>query len=92
VYLLRFLGRQNFLNAYLVNEVVAFQIGQMRSLFVVWQMRPDPVRHRHYEAAIIHVQPITSTNKFVRGIPRKRAIGLGAKVGFAKSWHKRLKA
>ena len=38
--------------------MVAFQIGQMRSLFIVCQMRTNSIRHYHNEAAIIHVQPM----------------------------------
>ena len=60
--------------------MVALQIGQMRSLFVVCQMRPSSVRHCEDEVAIIHVQPITSTNELILSIPRERAIWFGAKV------------
>jgi len=70
--------------------MVAFQIGQMRSLFIVCQMRTNPIRHYHNDAAIIHVQPIAPTNKPIRCITRERAIGLRAKVGFVKSWHDQL--
>jgi hypothetical protein len=42
--------------------MVAFQIGQMRSLFIVCQMRTNSIRHYHNEAAIIHVQPIAFYN------------------------------
>jgi len=55
-------AEQNFLNTHLIDEVIAFQIGQVRSRFVVGQMRANSIRHHHYEAAIIHVQPIASTN------------------------------
>jgi hypothetical protein len=40
-------------------------------------MRADAVRHHHYKAAIIHVQPIAAVNEFVLGVASERAIGLG---------------
>jgi hypothetical protein len=87
--LLTFSRGQNFLNTHLIDEVVTLQIGQMRSLFVVCQMRSNSIRHYHYEAPIIHVQPIASTNKLVLGVPREWAIGFRAKIGFVKSGHER---
>jgi hypothetical protein len=50
-------------------------------------MRADAINHHHYESAIIHVQPIASSNKLVRSIPRERAVGVGAKIGFVKAGH-----
>ena len=38
----------------------------------------------HYKSAIIHVQPIASANKFIRGVSRERAIGFSTKVRFVK--------
>jgi len=53
-------------------------------------MRADAVRHDHYKAPIIHVQPIASANKFIRGVSRERTIGLSTKVRFVKAGHKSL--
>ena len=87
--LLTFLGRQNFLNTDLIDKVLGFQISQMRSLLIIGQMCANSIRHCHNEAAIVHVQPIAPTNKLVRGVPRERAVGLSAKVGFVKAGHER---
>ena len=48
-------------------------------------MRVDAVRHHHYKAAIIHVQPIAAANEFVLRVASERAIGLCAKVWFVKA-------
>ena len=72
------------MNAHSIDEVIAFQIGQMRALFFVGRMRANSVRHDHHEAAIIHVQPIASTNKLIRGVSRERAIGFSTKVRLVK--------
>jgi hypothetical protein len=29
--------------------VFTFQVGEMRPLFIIGQMRPDALRHHHYE-------------------------------------------
>ena len=66
-----------------MNDVIAFQIGQMRSPHR-WL---DARRCRsswHYKSAIIHVQTIASANKFIRGVSRERAIGFSTKVRFVK--------
>jgi hypothetical protein len=76
------------LNTYLINQMVALQIDQMRSLFVVGEMRAYPIDHHHYEGAVIHVQPIASSNEFIRSVSCERAIGVSAKVGFVKADHK----
>jgi hypothetical protein len=65
--------------------VFAFYVDQMRPLFVVGQMRPNPLRHHHDERPIIHIQPITSPNKFIVGVACERAIGLNAEVGLIKA-------
>jgi hypothetical protein len=39
------MSRPDFLNTHLIDEVIAFQIGHVRSLFVVGQMRANPVDH-----------------------------------------------
>jgi hypothetical protein len=83
------LGRENFLNTHLVNEVIAFQIGQMRSLFIVCQMRADSLCHHQNHRPIIHVQPVAATNKLIVAIARERTVGLTAKVGLIKSGHER---
>jgi hypothetical protein len=66
------LRRQNFLNTYLVNEVFPLQIAQMCPLFVVGQICANPIDHDHNECAVIHVHPISPTNKFVRTVPVRR--------------------
>jgi hypothetical protein len=86
---LLFLGRQNFLNAHLIDKVLALQIGQMRSLFIVSQMCADSLGHCKDETAIIHVQPEATTDKPIVGIARERAIQLTSKVGLIKVVHAR---
>jgi hypothetical protein len=50
-------------------------------------VRANAINHHDYESAIIHVQPIASSNKLVRSIPRERAVGVSAKIGFVKAGH-----
>ena len=50
-------------------------------------MRAGSIDHNHHEGAVIHVQPITTSNEFIRSIPRKRAVRTRAKIGFIKSAH-----
>jgi hypothetical protein len=49
---LLFLRRQDFLKAYLIDQVIPFQVDQMRSLFIVGQIRPDPLLHDQNERAV----------------------------------------
>ena len=84
---LLFLRRQNLLNAHLINQVISFQISEMRPLFIICQVRANPVGHYQNESSIIHVQPIASSNELVRSVPRERAIWLSAKVGFVEAGH-----
>jgi hypothetical protein len=50
-------------------------------------MCPDAIDQHQHQGAIIHVQPIASSNKLVRSIPRERAVGVGTKIGFVKAGH-----
>ena len=61
-------GWQDFLSAYLIDQVFSFEIGEMRSLFVVGQICADPLRHHHDQCAVIHVHPIPSTDQFIRRV------------------------
>jgi hypothetical protein len=60
----------------------------MRSLFVVCQVRADPIDHHHNEGAVIHVQPVASSNEFIRSVSCERDIGVGTKIWFVKAGHK----
>jgi hypothetical protein len=51
-------------------------IDQMCSLFIVGQIRSDPLLHDHNECAVIHVHPIAPTNKLVRSVPYEWTIGI----------------
>ena len=82
---LLFLWGNYLLHTYLIDQVLAIQIGQMRSLFIVGKMCPNAIDHHQNQGAIIHVQPIASSNKLVRSIPRERAVGVGTKIGFVKA-------
>jgi hypothetical protein len=46
-FFLRFFGWQNLLDTDLINQVFRVQVGQMRPLLIVGQMRPDSLRHYH---------------------------------------------
>jgi hypothetical protein len=60
-----FLRLKHFLNANLVDEVLATQVYQVGYLFVVGQIFPDAYCHRHHEGVVSHVQPIRAADKFV---------------------------
>jgi hypothetical protein len=73
--LLLFFGRQNLLDADLIDEALALQICQMRPLLIVGQMRSDALRHHQDKRLVIHVQPIAAPDKLTVGITSERAIG-----------------
>ena len=62
---LTFLRGQNLLNTYLVGQVLALQIDQMRSLLIVGQVCANSLGHYQDESAIIHVQPIAPSHELV---------------------------
>jgi hypothetical protein len=68
---------QNFLNTNLVNQVLPPQIYQMRSLFIIGQVRADASGNRHHESVVIHVEPIRATNQFVLAVTHERIIETG---------------
>jgi hypothetical protein len=80
-----FVRRKNFLNTYLIDQVISFQISEMRPLFVICQMSPNALGHYQYESGISHVQPIAPPNKFVRSVASERAVWVGAKIRFVKA-------
>jgi hypothetical protein len=49
------LRRQDFLNTYLVNQVLTPQVYQIRPLFIVGQIRADACGHCHHETVVIHI-------------------------------------
>jgi hypothetical protein len=59
----------------------------MRPLFIVGQMRPDSLCHRHDERPIIHAQPVAATDKLSVAVPGEWAVRFGAKVGLLKVGH-----
>jgi len=71
-----FLRRQYLLNAYLIDEMVAFDVNEVRSLFIIGEICADSLRHHHDECLISHVQPIAPPNEFVRCVPYERAVGI----------------
>ncbi len=46
---LRLFGWQNLLNTDLIYKVLTFQVGEVRPLFIVSQMRPNSLCHHHNE-------------------------------------------
>jgi hypothetical protein len=80
-------GWQNFLSADLIDEVSAFQVAQVRALFVVGEVRPYPLGHRQHETAIVHIQPLVAANELVVGVAGKRAVGFAAEVRLMKARH-----
>ena len=63
-----FLGWQDFLSAYMIDQMSSFEIDQMRSLFIVGQICTNPLRHDHDERAVIHVHPIVVSHKLTRRV------------------------
>jgi hypothetical protein len=41
----------------------------MRPLFIVRQIRTDPIDHNHNKCAVIHIHAVSPTNKLVRTVP-----------------------
>jgi len=60
----------------------------MRSLFIIGQINADPLRHRHYKGAVIHIDPVSSTDEFIRGVANERTVGIGRQVRFLVARHK----
>jgi hypothetical protein len=81
------LRRQNLLNTYLIDQVVALQIGQMCSLFVVCQMRANPLRHHQNKRSIIHVQPIATADQPILSVPGEGTVRFRTKVRLVKAGH-----
>jgi hypothetical protein len=69
-------GWQDFLGAYLIDQVVSFEIDQMRSLLIVSQICANSLRHHHDECAVVHVHPISSTNQSIRRVANEWTIGI----------------
>jgi hypothetical protein len=82
------LGWKNLLNAHLVDEVLATQIGQMRPFLVVCEIGADSIDHHHHEGTIIHIHPIRTANEFVVAVAHKRAVNINAKVRLIKARHR----
>jgi hypothetical protein len=59
----------------------------VRSLFIVGQMRANSLGHNQHKGSIIHVQPITATDKFIVGVARERAIGFTTEIRLIKARH-----
>src|ERR1700722_4597215 len=51
-------------------------------------MGTDAIDQHQHQGAIVHVQPIASSNKLVRSIPCERAVGVGTKIGLVKAGHR----
>ena len=85
---LSFLRWKNFLNANLINEVLAFYVRQMGSLLVIRQVRPDAPGHHHDERAVVHVQPVRAANELVVGVADEGTIKIDGQVGFMESGHR----
>jgi hypothetical protein len=83
-----FLRRKNFLNANLINEVLALYVRQMGSLLVIRQVRPDAPGHHHDERAVIHVQPVRTADELVVGVANEGAVKTDGQVGFMESGHR----
>jgi hypothetical protein len=79
-----FLGRKDFLNTDLVNEVFATQVNQMNSLLVVRQVRTDAVDHYYDESAIIHIEPIRTADELVFAVPDEWTVKIGGEVRLVK--------
>jgi hypothetical protein len=80
-------GWEYFLNTDLVNHMLAAQIGQMGSFFVVGQVCANTVDHHHDESAIIHVQPVRAADQLISALSYKRTINIIAQVWLVKSFH-----
>src|SRR5215469_4702435 len=81
-------GWQDFLSAYLIDQVFSFEIDEMHSLFVVGQICADPLRHHHDQCAVIHVHPISSTDQFIRRVANEWTVWINCKVRFIITGHR----
>ena len=79
-----FLGRKDFSNTDLVNQVLATQVNQMSSLLFVRQVRTDAVDHYHDESAIIHIEPIRTADELVFAVPDEWTVKIGGEVRLVK--------
>lgn len=78
---------QYFLNADLVNEVISSQVSQVRSLLIIRQMGTDAVDHHHDQSAVVHVEPVGSTDQLVSAVADKWAVGILGQVRLKESGH-----
>ncbi len=59
----------------------------MRPLFLIRQVRANPVCHDHHESAVIHVQPVGTADELIVAVSYEWAVDILAKVGLVKSGH-----
>lgn len=67
--------------------MLAADIDQVRALFIVRQICADALSHNHNQAAIIHVEPIRTPEKFVVGIAHERAVNVLGQVRLVEAGH-----
>jgi len=80
-----FLRWQYFLNADLIDEMVALYVRQVRPFLVVCQHCTNPLCHNHHKSSVVHIEPIGTADQFVGSIPHKGAIWVRHKIWFVKS-------
>jgi hypothetical protein len=67
--------------------MISSQIRQMRPFFFIGQVRADAVHHDQNERAIIHIEPIRPTDKFIGTVSNERAIDILGHVRLVESRH-----
>ena len=79
--------REDFLNADLINEVLAAQVNQMRALLVVRQVCTDAVDHHHDQRAIIHIEPIRTPDEFIVAVPNEWTVKVCREIRLKETHH-----
>ena len=68
------------LHADIIDQALAADILEVRSLLIVSECGTDALRHRHNDGAITHVEPKATAHELVVGIAGKRTVGISAEV------------
>ena len=80
-------GRQDLLNAHLIDKVLPAQIPQMLSLVIIGQIGSHTLGHGEHQCSIAHIEPEGSANQLSAGVPCEGNVGRGAQIRIIEITH-----
>src|SRR5271167_4254281 len=67
--------------------MLSAQVCQMRPFFVIRQVFANAVDDNHNESAVIHIQPVGTTDELIGAVSGEWAVNILAQVGLVKPRH-----